>query len=238
MRPPHPFAAGSDPTGESRSAAWRRRLSRARELFARPRHHRRAAHRRTETARICARQWRGAGNRLRLYRAADRSGSRFRRTSLRPPIRRAPRDGSTCSPASSPTRRAASIASPADIMGRSTPRSVPKTFPILVREGTRLSQMRLRRGDAALDAEALARAACARAVGRSRRGGYGRRRCGEHRPFGGGLDLASRQSAERNGAVSSAIAPSVTPRLSMSSAAPPTRSPISGSRSRRARTRA
>ncbi len=31
----------------------------------------------------------------------------------------------------------------------------PKTFPILVREGTRLSQMRLLRGDAALDAEAL-----------------------------------------------------------------------------------
>jgi dCTP deaminase len=31
----------------------------------------------------------------------------------------------------------------------------PKTFPILVREGTRLSQMRLHRGDAALDAEAL-----------------------------------------------------------------------------------
>ena len=44
----------------------------------------------------------------------------------------------------------------------------PKTFPILVREGTRLSQMRLHRGDAALDAEALARAACARAAGRSR----------------------------------------------------------------------
>jgi dCTP deaminase len=31
----------------------------------------------------------------------------------------------------------------------------PKTFPILVREGSRLSQMRLRRGDAALSAEAL-----------------------------------------------------------------------------------
>jgi dCTP deaminase len=31
----------------------------------------------------------------------------------------------------------------------------PKTFPILVREGTRLSQMRLHRGDAALNAEAL-----------------------------------------------------------------------------------
>jgi dCTP deaminase len=31
----------------------------------------------------------------------------------------------------------------------------PKTFPILVREGTRLSQLRLRRGDATLSAEAL-----------------------------------------------------------------------------------
>jgi dCTP deaminase len=31
----------------------------------------------------------------------------------------------------------------------------PKTFPILVREGTRLSQLRLRRGDPALTAEAL-----------------------------------------------------------------------------------
>ena len=31
----------------------------------------------------------------------------------------------------------------------------PKTFPVLVREGSRLSQLRLRRGDATLDAEAL-----------------------------------------------------------------------------------
>ena len=31
----------------------------------------------------------------------------------------------------------------------------PKTFPVLVREGSRLSQMRLHRGNAALDAEAL-----------------------------------------------------------------------------------
>ncbi len=31
----------------------------------------------------------------------------------------------------------------------------PKTFPVLVREGTRLSQLRLRRGEAALSAEAL-----------------------------------------------------------------------------------
>ena len=33
----------------------------------------------------------------------------------------------------------------------------PKTFPVLVREGSRLSQLRLRRGDAALSAEALQR---------------------------------------------------------------------------------
>jgi dCTP deaminase len=33
----------------------------------------------------------------------------------------------------------------------------PKTFPVLVREGSRLSQLRLRRGDAALSAEALER---------------------------------------------------------------------------------
>ena len=31
----------------------------------------------------------------------------------------------------------------------------PKTFPVLVREGSRLSQLRLRRGDAILNAEAL-----------------------------------------------------------------------------------
>jgi dCTP deaminase len=33
----------------------------------------------------------------------------------------------------------------------------PKTFPVLVREGSRLSQLRLRRGDAALSAEALSK---------------------------------------------------------------------------------
>jgi dCTP deaminase len=31
----------------------------------------------------------------------------------------------------------------------------PKTFPVLIREGSRLSQLRLRRGDAVLDAETL-----------------------------------------------------------------------------------
>ncbi len=59
----------------------------------------------------------------------------------------------------------------------------PKTFPVLVREGSRLSQIRFRRGDAALNAEALARAARTRAARRSRRGGDGRWRCRERRPF-------------------------------------------------------
>src|SRR4029077_20135170 len=31
----------------------------------------------------------------------------------------------------------------------------PKTFPVLIREGSRLSQLRLRRGDGVLDAETL-----------------------------------------------------------------------------------
>ena len=57
----------------------------------------------------------------------------------------------------------------------------PKTFPVLVREGSRLSQLRLRRGDAALSRRGAARAACARTAGRSRRSGDGRRRRGQHR---------------------------------------------------------
>ncbi len=59
------------------------------------------------------------------------------------------------SPASSPTKRAASIASQAGYSGPLYAEISPKTFPVLVREGTRLSQLRLRRGEAALSAEAL-----------------------------------------------------------------------------------
>ncbi len=44
----------------------------------------------------------------------------------------------------------------------------PRTFPVLVREGSRLSQIRFRRGNALLDADALRDAACARAAGRRR----------------------------------------------------------------------
>ena len=68
----------------------------------------------------------------------------------------------------------------------------PKTFPVLVREGSRLSQMRLRRGDAVLARRGAARAARARAAGRPHRSGDGRRRRREHRSF--------RCRARRNGA--------------------------------------
>jgi len=44
-------------------------------------------------------------------------------------------------------------------------RDQPKTFPVLVREGSRLSQVRLRRGDAMLMARRCAR--CTRASGSS-----------------------------------------------------------------------
>ncbi len=51
---------------------------------------------------------------------------------------------------------------------RSMPRSAPSTFPVLVREGSRLSQIRFRRGHArARRRRALARVARARAAGRS-----------------------------------------------------------------------
>ena len=52
-------------------------------------------------------------------------------------------------------RRAASIASQAGYNGPLYAEISPKTFPILVREGTRLSQLRLRRGSAALSADEL-----------------------------------------------------------------------------------
>ena len=42
----------------------------------------------------------------------------------------------------------------------------PRTFPVLVREGSRLSQIRFRRGKALLDGENIARAARTRTLGR------------------------------------------------------------------------
>ena len=57
----------------------------------------------------------------------------------------------------------------------------PKTFPVLVREGSRLSQLAPAPRRRRASRRGAARAACARAAGRSRRSGDGRRRRGEHR---------------------------------------------------------
>ncbi len=75
----------------------------------------------------------------------------------------------------------------------------PKTFPVLVREGSRLSQLRLRRGDAVLGAEALARAARERTAGRSHRSGDGRRRRRQHRSVGRKPTATCRNGREREG---------------------------------------
>ena len=69
--PAYDVRARPDPAREPRPAARRHRLSRARELPARP-HHGRGAHRASEAARDRARRRRGAGDRLRLHRAAAR----------------------------------------------------------------------------------------------------------------------------------------------------------------------
>ena len=79
----------------------------------------------------------------------------------------------------------------------------PKTFPVLVREGSRLSQIRFRHGDAVLGGEALrALHARERLVDRTE-AVHGRRRRGQRRSFG----KRRRQTAP----ASSAIAPSATP---------------------------
>ena len=78
----------------------------------------------------------------------------------------------------------------------------PKTFPVLVREGTRLSQLRLRRGHAALTATSSPR--CMRASGWSIRGrGFRGRHFGERR--------SPRTPPPREMMRSSATAPSATP---------------------------
>ena len=76
----------------------------------------------------------------------------------------------------------------------------PKTFPVLVREGSRLSQIRFRHGNAHLDAGGVARAAQGRAAGRRRRCRRGRGRRGERRsrrPRAGRLRGLPRQAPHR-----------------------------------------
>ena len=60
----------------------------------------------------------------------------------------------------------------------------PKTFPVLLREGSRLSQVRFRVGDAILSAERTRRIAYAGTAGRCRRGRSRQRRGAQRRSLG------------------------------------------------------
>ena len=77
---------------------------------------------------FAARRRRGAGDGLRLYRAAASRASPFPPTSRRAPIRKARPAGSMSSRASSPTRRAPSTRWRRDIAGRSSSRSARARF--------------------------------------------------------------------------------------------------------------
>ncbi len=114
----------------------------------------------------------------------------------------------------------------------------PKTFPVLVREGSRLSQIRFRRGDAALNAEALrALHAHERLVDRAEAVMGDGVAVSVDLSGGGPAQLPRKRRSESEVALS-VTAPSVIPPLLRSSAAPPMTLPISGSRSPRAPTEA
>ena len=161
--------ARPDPAGQPRPAAGRRRLPRARELPARP-HHRRRAHRRVEAARDCAHRRRGAGDRLRLYRAAARKPGAARRHRRRRQSEELDRPARRVHPRH--RRRDARLRPHRGRLSRPAlcRDFSPRTFPVLVREGSRLSQIRFRHGHALARRRGLARIACARAAGRQRQG--------------------------------------------------------------------
>ena len=88
----------------------------------------------------------------------------------------------------------------------------PRTFPVLVREGSRLSQIRFRHGNALLDARSFARAARARTPGRRRRRRRQRRHRGGRRSCRQPAAFDARAQSRAEGApASSAIAPSAIP---------------------------
>ena len=119
-------------------------------------------------------------------------------TSPRAPIRKARPAGSTSSRASSPTRRAPSTRWPEGYHGPLFLEISPRTFPILVRTGSRLSQIRFRRGNAVLDDAALAKLHAARDAG-------------ERQRRASSTGWRSRSTCRATRAASSAIAPSATP---------------------------
>ena len=111
-------------------------------------------HRRTETARNRSLRWRGAGNQLRLHRAAagkPRAAARDRRRRQSEKLDRAAR---RVHPGDR-RRHAAVRHDRAGYHGPLYAEISPKTFPVLLREGSRLSQVRFRTGDAILNADEL-----------------------------------------------------------------------------------
>ena len=103
----------------------------------------------------------------------------------------------------------------------------PKTFPVLLREGSRLSQVRFRTGDAILNADELDALHDAERLVDI-----------DDADLANGVALSRRSLRRERRSASSATAPSATPAWSISTAAAATRSTNSGSRSRRGPTAA
>ena len=95
--------------------------------------------------------------RRRLHRAACWRALRCRPISPPRPTRNPRPAASTSSPASSPTARREFDTIPAGYRGPLYLEISPRTFPVVVRAGSRLSQIRFRRGNARLDDAELRR---------------------------------------------------------------------------------
>ena len=194
------FRARPDPAGEPRPAARRHRLSRARELPARP--HTTVAERieRSEAARDRARRRRGAGDRLRLHRAAagkpraagrhrrrrqseklDRPARRVHPRDRRPRARLRPHRGRLSRPALCGD-------SPEDISGAGARRLAALADPLPPRPRGARCRPRSRR--------------CTRASGWS---------IHDDADFDDGISVERRSRRRRRRTRSSAIAPSATP---------------------------
>ena len=198
--PAYAFDARPDPAGEPRSAPRRRRLSRARELPARAR----------------ARRSPNASTNLKLHEIALTDGAvletgcvyivpLLESLALPADIAAAANPKSSTGRLDVFTRVIADETRGFDRIeagyhGPLYAEISPQTFPVLVREGSRLSQIRFRRGNALLDAEALRALHARERLVDDEDADVERGHCGRRR---------SRRARPRAG--SSAIAPSATP---------------------------
>jgi dCTP deaminase len=157
------------------------RLSGARQFPARP-GHRGRAHRRVEAARNRADRRRGAGNQLRLYRAAaGKPGAAADIVAAANPKSSTGRLDVFTRVIADGTRGFDMIG--AGYHGPLYAEISPKTFPVLLREGSRLSQVRFRTGDAILGADELAALHCTWSGWSMRRRRSEQRRRAERRSF-------------------------------------------------------